>query len=281
MPIKMTLFQISGMTGMYRFLWLSGCIVGAGALAHAEDARVQAQIIRQYRGPHQDTFLSDFVRVRLLVRQAQLEVSSRLGLIQYREGFKNPLYIRFQDGIANNHENALAFVRNYATPHGINQEMIINVDRTVSTWVDFDRIFTHEMTHAVLNDAVADAASQIPHWVQEGLAQYVSGEGDERVDRDAHRIRKSRAALLVFDLDGPYNPKAYPEYFLGIQYMEDKYTVNAVQAMVRNLIAGQTIRDAIEDATGLPYETFKKNVREYALQVIKDKALPDSEILPP
>ena len=151
-------------------------------------AREAAVIDSNYRGAHQDDYLRQSDRVRILVRQAQLEVSVRLGLYQYQEGFQYPLTIRFQDDAPVGVEHALAFVRLLQTPSGFQQELVVNLGEMANRPADLDVVFYHEMTHAVLNDAVGGPASQrIPTWVQEGLAQYVSGEGDRRVRAAAEK----------------------------------------------------------------------------------------------
>ena len=214
--------------------------------------------------------------MRLLVRQAQVEVSARLGLIQYREGFQYPLWIRFVDGSPPGAESMLAYVQLMENNGTFAQNLVVNLDATAATREDFDRIFYHEMTHAVLNDAVGGEASvKIPHWVQEGLAQYVSDEGASRVQEAAQAVRKSQAHYLLADLDGPYAGRSYPQYFLAIQCMYDKHSVNAVQALVRNLIMGKSTEDAVADSTGLSWVKFQDEVHEYSLKVFEDKARPD------
>jgi hypothetical protein len=216
--------------------------------------------------------------VRILAQQAQIEVSSRLGLLQYREGFENPLFIRFEDGAPEGIENVMAYVRISRSPAGFFQELVVNLDATAVTNEDFDRIFYHEMTHAVLNDAVGGEASlKIPHWVQEGLAQEVSGEGPDRLKEAAHQVHKSQAGALLYDLDGPYTGAAYPQYYLAIDYMHQKHSINAVQAMVRNLIIGKSVTDALEDATGLSWVKFQDEVRAYSLPIFQENARPDFE----
>jgi hypothetical protein len=128
----------------------------------------------------------------------------------------------------------------------------------------------------VLNDAVGGEASmRIPHWVQEGLAQFVSEEGDARVERAAQHFRKSQVQALLYNLEGPYSGYAYPQYYLAIKYMNDKFTINSVQALVRDLIAGQATHAALEDSVGIPWDKFQQNLREYSLGILRDKAKPD------
>src|SRR5712692_8246287 len=79
--------------------------------AHADPAdRIPATLDHDYAGTHPDLFAQEYDRVRILVHLAQLEVSSRLGLMQYREGFQYPLTVRFQDGAPEGLESTLAFV---------------------------------------------------------------------------------------------------------------------------------------------------------------------------
>jgi len=238
--------------------------------------RQAATIDRRYTGSDHDAYLLQADRVRLLVRQAQLEVSARLGLIQYREGFQYPMTIRFEDHVPAGLESALAYVRLGQDDQGFAQELVVNVTASKNAGMDFDRIFYHEMTHAVLNDAVGgNAALRIPRWVQEGLAQWVSGEGPGRVAEAGQTVRRSQASVLLADLDGPAYGRSYPQYYLAIQYIYDRHSVNSVEALVRNLIAGQSLTQALEDATGLGTQRFLDNVRDYSLDKFRDKALPD------
>lgn len=243
------------------------------------EARVPITQRSDYQGSHQDVVFAQRERVRLLTRQAQLDVSSRLGLFQFREGFTWPMEIRFEDGAPGGLENALAYVRLSRTSTGFAQELVVNVTLMASAGDEFDQVFTHEMTHAVLNDAVGgDAAQRIPPWVQEGLAQWVSGEGMDRVKRAAGQYRKSRVvAGLACDLEGPYTAHAYPQYFLAIDALRDRHSVNAIEALVRLLIQGKSIREAVEDSTGTSWEQFQKDVQEHSAKILVEFARPDLE----
>lgn len=239
--------------------------------------RHPARIDRRYDGANRDAFVAQAERVRLLVRQAQLEVSARLGLIQYREGFQSPLTIRFLDEVPAGLEHALAYVRWGTTAGGtFAQELVINVGKTGGVDEAIDQVFVHEMTHAVFNDAAqGDAAALVPRWVQEGLAQWVSDEGESRVRRAAQTVQRSRAELLLQDLDAMPGPFAYPAYYLAIDYLRERHSVNAIEALVRQLLAGASVEKAVDEATGLPLTTFQANVREYSLNRYRELARPD------
>jgi hypothetical protein len=241
------------------------------------ERRQVASLIKDYQGTHPAEFNAQFDRVRLLVRQAQLEVSSRLGLLQYREGFQYPIAIRFEDDAPAGLENSLAYVRYSRSAAGFEQELVVNLTEMIAHPIDFDTVFYHEMTHAVLNDAVGgEATLKIPRWLQEGLAVYVSGEGDNRVELAAVSLRRSQADRLVFPLEGNAYGNAYPQYYLAIKYLLEKHSVNAVQGLVRNLIQGQSTAEAIQDTTGLTWDEYKRNVAQYSLRTFRDLALPDT-----
>jgi hypothetical protein len=239
-------------------------------------ARIPATLIKEYTGSHPDVFTAEFDRVRVLAHVAQVEVSSRLGLMQYREGFQYPLTIRFEDGAPPGLESALAYVYLKSSAKGFEQALVINVEALAQNPSDFDTVFYHEMTHAVMNDAVGGEASiRIPHWAQEGLAIYVSGEGDERVKNAAQHFRRSQAGALVMDVDGPYSGYAYPQYYLAIKYFVDAGSTSALQAFVRHLIFGKSAAEAIFESLNMDLPTFKKNLSEYSLKIFQDQALPD------
>lgn len=256
-------------------IWMIlGCLAPALLLADSAP-RYTASFQSSYDGTHTDLFAQEQDRVRILINQAQMEISSQLGLLQYQEGFQCPLTVRFDDRAAPGVEFALAYVKLVPTVHGIGQELVVNLD-VMSQYQskDFDQIFYHEMTHAVLNDAaVAPYNRALPSWVQEGLAVYISGEGDDRVRNLAQRVRKSQAASLVRDLEEPVLD--YARNYLAFKYLYEKQGVNSLQAFVRDLTQGKLPHDAIEDSTGLTWDDFCKNVKEYSADIYRENARPD------
>jgi hypothetical protein len=258
--------------------YLVAILILLNATARADTtARQPATLTQDYTGMYSSEYNAQFDRVRILVRQAQVEVSSRLGLIQYQEGFQYPMTIRFQDSIPPGLESALAYVSLGQSTTSFQQEMVINLPVMVAHPTDFDTVFYHEMTHAVMNDAVGGEASlKIPHWLQEGLAIYVSGEGDQRVRLAAEKIHKAEAPNLVFDLNEEVKGAAYPQYYLAVKYILDRFSINAVQGIVRELIEGKSLDAAFLDCTGLPLEAYKKEVKVYSLKIFRDIAKSDA-----
>ncbi len=233
--------------------------------------RQEAVIHTDYQGADPTAYATQYDRVRLLVKQAQLEVSSKLGLIQYQEGFQYPLTIVFQDGAPTGLESALAYVQLQSNGDGFRQQLVVNVPAAAQSGMDFDTVFTHEMTHAVMNDAVGGQASlRIPHWVQEGLAQYVSGEGEGRIKKAASQTSWDNLSILLWDLDSPYTGAAYPQYYLNIRFILEHGSINALQGFIRNLIDGKSVADSLKDTLFMDIPQYQHALRSYSLRAFQD-----------
>lgn len=254
-------------------LLLAVLIIPASGHPDPTYARFPATLDDKYQGRYPDLFHSEFDRLRLLVNQSQLEASSQLGLLNYREGFRLPLQVRFEDELPPGVENALAFVQPAGSDGMVDHQiMVVNLKLLSQHRTDFDRLLYHEMTHAVLNDA---ALRPLPSWVQEGLAVYVSGEGPDRITQRLAGTHKFMAASLVQDLAVHSRTPDYAGDYLAFEYLHEKYSINAVQGFVREIAEGKSPETAIEDMTGVSFERFKQDLKAYIANVYKEKAPSD------
>lgn len=259
----------------FLLFWLSFVLLVAPATAE-KAPRYQAVLSPRYTGAHMEAFTGQHDQVRLWVRQAQLEVSSQLGLLQYQEGFRYPISIEFADGAPPGVENALAFVQMGENQEGFIQRLVINLAAPQEGSFELQTVFFHEMTHAVMNDAVGGQATmKLPRWLHEGLAQYIGGDGEKRLTQLCSQYRKNFFTQFRYDLDAPDGSLAYAQFYLGVKYILQRKGINSLQALVRNLIAGMPYDQAIEDSCAQKLPAFKASVRDYSLDYFKDKALSD------
>jgi hypothetical protein len=262
---------------MQKFLMAGGLagLLVLGTARAGDEPRFAASFQTSYNGTHPDLYAQQQDRVRILIKQAQLEISSQLGLLQYQEGFRCPLTVRFDDTPAPGVEHALAYVQIIPSVRGVAQELTVNLDvMDKYPGQDFDQIFYHEMTHAVLNDAVAfPTRHHVASWIQEGLAVYIAGNGNELVKQFCQQFHRSQAASAVRDLDQPVLD--YPRDYLAFRYIVDQHTINSFQAFVRLLTNGKTPAEAVEESTGLTWDAFREKVKDYTTNVYKEQALPD------
>jgi len=255
-------------------LLLFSCLIQPQA---ATADRNGAEIQSVYEGRNPDAFAQVQDRVVQLVKTSQLEVSVGLGLQQYREGFQYPFQIRFEDSPSPGFEHTLAYVRLGRTSGGFAQEMVIHLEelRAIADlrWLDVEKVFYHEMTHAVLNDTVGgDAARRLPTWLHEGLAQFISREGEDRFREAAGRFTQREIKATVFQLERPFAQLAYPQFYLAVRYLNDKHSINAIQGMVRYIMEGKSVEQALLESTGLSLERFYQNVNDYTRDAFLDRA---------
>lgn len=250
--------------------------LGFPSAARGESPRVAATLLATYTGSDPGAYAAAFDQVRLWVRQAQLEVSSQLGLLRYQEGFRYRMTIRFADGAPPGVEHILAYVSLGQDKEGFLQELVINVLAASKDSMGLQTVFFHEMTHAVMNDAVGgDATQKIPRWLHEGLAQWIGGDGEKRLKELTSQYKRASFLHYGYDLDQPDTFLAYPEYYLGVKFILDKKGINSLQALVRNLISGMPFDRALEDSCSLKVPAFKAAVRDYSYNYFQDRALRD------
>src|SRR4029077_12889334 len=94
-----------------------------------------------------------------------------------------------------------------------------------ASWVE--SVVPHELTHVVFQTAVDNPYHDPPHWLNEGLAVYLS---DGYADSDRSQVRKAAADGSIIPLDGLAGgfPTTEQRFFLA--YAE---SVSAVDRIVR------------------------------------------------
>ena len=127
--------------------------------------------------------------------------------------------------------------------------------------------FRYTLTQVMLNDlAAGDSDSALPLWVQEGLSVYISGDGEDFVQKAAERTPRSKASDLAQDLNspGPFLTKRdWASYYLAIKYINAQ---GSLQAFVRAITSGKSSSDSVQDAMSQDWPTFEANVREYTVK---------------
>jgi hypothetical protein len=141
----------------------------------------------------------------------------------------------------------------------------------------------HEMAHVILNDATAGGSfATIPRWFHEGLAQSVTSEGHEAVQRAFLYWRMSDGALSetgLCDLEGPIdefahgpdNGYCYPEYYLAVRRLRQMGGPQTLDKIIKGLGEGKKMSDLIQDVTGMDGDTFQSEVQRYAHDVFEGR----------
>jgi hypothetical protein len=121
-----------------------------------------------------------------------------------------------------------------------------------------EQVLEHELVHVLVGRAFAPAVA--PRWLQEGMAQVLSGEvGPELASRLARQAlgggAPSLASLTASFPDDPHRADA--AYALSadfVLWLDGTYGAGTVRSVVQRVARGQSPRGALLDATGQTLE---------------------------
>ncbi len=116
------------------------------------------------------------------------------------------------------------------------------------------QVLDHELIHILLGRAFAP--TEVPHWLQEGVAQVYSGEAGPEVTQALSRGLRSGGAFSLADLEGgfPEDPMraqlAYAQSADFVRWMRFKFGDQAIPKLVEATRGGLSLSDAVHHVTG-------------------------------
>ncbi len=247
-------------------------LLASFARAQEPAQRYQPVFLADYQGEHPELAARYGPQVEPLLKKLPSQVAVRLGLSAYEQGFRYPITIRFVDHLAPHVAHALAGVTLDVSGGRIRQEFEVSLDDLAKDPMDFELLLAHEMTHAVLTDSTGALPSlRFEPWLQEGLAEWASGDGEMRLRRARETANESPAADWVRDIDAPETGKSYVQYYLAIKYLIELNGTPGLQAFVRLLVQGVPPKEALRRRYGLGWTDFKSNVKAYTIATLSRK----------
>jgi Flp pilus assembly protein TadD len=122
---------------------------------------------------------------------------------------------------------------------------------------DFDRVLTHELTHAMLRSV---ASRNLPAWLNEGLAMYFEGYDPRAVERG---LASERAFVPLNALRTSFSrlnetqaAVAYAESLFASSVLLDRIGSPGLTQLLQDLDAGQTIDEGVQ-RFGFTMEDFE------------------------
>lgn len=223
-----------------------------------------------YLGAHTDSYRRLLYDVPILMRQTLIDIAVKTGL-NFQDGWANPMTVGFTDTVPWGAESVLAYVQLFRTSTGIEQELRVNLGAYEKEKFDFEKVFAHELTHAMLNDELGGtAATVIPVWFHEGLAVYAADQGEKMLKSYVYSNSGYAAERLLNGLDGPHGALDYAEDYLAFRYIESRYGSNGVHAFVKDVIQRKgDIVSALDYTLHENWDDFQLHVREYGKEQIK------------
>ena len=246
----------------FRVTTTDGVTDGPGATVRIEDDRVtwktlEGDLVRLHWYQGSEAF------ARRALRFGEEAVASASDLLGVRETKPIDFYVYddltlLQTAIGSNTNEFAAgrAVAEIRTLFGA-----VEPDQIGSDWVPI--LITHELTHLVFNTATQNVFHDPPHWLNEGLATYLS-EGFGAGDRQRVANAIERGTLLPLGALASGFPQAREElFYLGyaegaaaVDFFIRSYTEAKLVDLIRSYAEGVTDDEAFRAATGAGIEAF-------------------------
>jgi hypothetical protein len=130
---------------------------------------------------------------------------------------------------------------------------------TLGNASELRRVLRHELTHAVIDQKTK---GNCPHWLQEGIAQFLDGT-DVRAT-DAWLRRQPDPLIPLFRLEGPFRERgpasreiAYRESASAVSFLVSRINRSGLQFLIQRLGEGQAFERALLE-TGLSYTELQQ-----------------------
>lgn len=149
--------------------------------------------------------------------------------------------------------------------------MVVDHARTGMDPFGLENTMTHELCHLLLHHHIQ--SSNLPRWLDEGVAQWVSGGMTEMVDRPRrsllHRAVLGRGRVSMRDLSGGF-PGDGESLFLAyemsrsfVDYIIQEFGVAGLLEILKRLEQGQPWEEAFQDALAVPFYELEARWRDH------------------
>ena len=143
-----------------------------------------------------------------------------------------------------------------------NQRLIVLRLSSAEEIKESPRILLHELVHIILAERIPDW--RVPRWLNEGLAQYLSGE---RLDLQkkialsnglsAKKIVPLSAIDSVLSFSAPMARLAYLEALSAVEYFVNRHGEQTFSRLVRNYANNHSLNRAFKQTVGYDFIDFE------------------------
>lgn len=129
------------------------------------------------------------------------------------------------------------------------------------------RTQAHELTHVLVGQLTFSCLSDIPTWLQEGLAVYGEGGPDEPSRKLFDQAVKDNTLLPVRSLSGGFSEDptkadvSYSQSYSLVNFLIDKYKQAKMIDLLDALRGGATVDEALQKAYGFDIDGFEDTWR--------------------
>jgi len=124
------------------------------------------------------------------------------------------------------------------------------------------RTQAHELTHVLVGQLTFSCLSDIPTWLQEGLAVYGEGGPEAASQKQLEEAIKADDLLSVRSLSGNFSEDpgkadlSYSQSYSLVNFLIEKYGQDQMTALLKSLRDGNTVDDALKSVYGFDVEGF-------------------------
>lgn len=121
----------------------------------------------------------------------------------------------------------------------------------------------HELTHVLVGQLTFSCLSDIPTWLQEGLAVYGEGGPDEASSKLFDEAVKENTLLPVRSLSGGFSEDpakagvSYTQSYSLVEFLIDQYDQAKMIELLDTLRTGSTVDEALQKVYGFDIEGFE------------------------
>lgn len=130
------------------------------------------------------------------------------------------------------------------------------------------RAVAHELSHAILHRATENPFSDLPRWLDEGLAMRAEGELEPSYVNTLNRAIETNSLISVRSLSGtfPTDPGlahlCYAESYSLVEFILDHYGQEAMRELISIFAEGAYYDDALKEALGVDTDGLEDEWRK-------------------
>ncbi|MBI4463792.1 MAG: hypothetical protein HY647_03710 [Acidobacteria bacterium] len=139
-----------------------------------------------------------------------------------------------------------------------------------SMTAELGRVLKHELVHSFVHEV---AEGRCPTWLNEGLAQLLSGENLARLGPGLTQLYASSRQIPLRQLEGsfmglasPVASLAYAESLAAVQMIQDQYGAYQLPPLLKILGQGKSMEEALREVLRLSYQGLEEELAGYLTQ---------------
>jgi hypothetical protein len=128
----------------------------------------------------------------------------------------------------------------------------------------------HELAHLALEQyGRSCVGGRRPSWLEEGLAMYAEGEPSEQVRRDLDNGLRDNSFTPLRSLNGAFPAHgaeasaAYSQSYSVIQFLNERYGRESIQALIQQLATGKSYDAALQEVYGFNVDGLEQAWRAW------------------